>query len=129
MKKRIAVAAAFAACLALRAAVWPQNEPTEETPALPTPPPATATHPDVPEIPSIGEIITPEEEKADATQPEPVEEVAAAQEPEQLPVQTPPSSELHNHTERNTTLPQEPEPTPTSPDSAPDDMVYVPGFG
>lgn len=29
----------------------------------------------------------------------------------------------------NGTLPQEPEPTPTSPDSAPDDMVYVPGFG
>lgn len=31
MKKRIIIAAAFAACLALCAAVWPQNKPLEET--------------------------------------------------------------------------------------------------
>ena len=37
MKKRVITAAAFAACLALCAAVWPQDQPAGETPALPTP--------------------------------------------------------------------------------------------
>ena len=129
MKKQLITVTTFAACLALCAAVWPQNEPAEETPAPPELPAVIATQPAVPETPEIEEIIMPEEEKTDAMQPEPVEEVAAAPEPEPLPVQTPPSSEVHNHTERNTTLSQEPEPTPASPDSAPDNMVYVPGFG
>ena len=129
MKKQIAVATAFAACLALCAAVWPQNEPAEETPALHTLPAVIAAQPKAPEITEAEECIMPEEERADATQPEPVEEVATAPEPEPLPVQTPPSSEVHNLTERNTTLQQEPEPAPASPDRTLDDMVYVPGFG
>ena len=119
MKKQIAVATAFAACLALCAAVWPQNEPAEETPALHTLPAVIAAQPKVPEKPETEEIIMPEEEQTDTMQPE----------PEPWPVQTPPSGEVHNHTERNTTLPQELEPAPTSPDSTPDNMVYVPGFG
>ena len=51
MKKRVITAAAFAACLALCAAVWPQDQPAGETPALPTPAAVIATQPEVPEIP------------------------------------------------------------------------------
>lgn len=61
MKKRIITVAAFAACLALCAAMWPQSEPAEETPAVPTPIAVTATQPKLLEIPEIEEIITPEE--------------------------------------------------------------------
>lgn len=38
MKKRIITSTAFAACLALCAAMWPQNDPAVETSVLPTPP-------------------------------------------------------------------------------------------
>ena len=124
MKKRIITAAAFAACLALCAAVWPQNEPAEETPVPPTPTAVIAIQSEVPETP---EIIMPKEEKADATQPEPVDEAAPA--PEPIPAQAAPSSELQAIPEQNATPPQETEPAPVSPDSTPDNMVYVPGFG
>ena len=70
MKKRIITAAAFAACLALCAAVWPQKQPAGETPALPTPAAVIATQPEVPEIPEIEEVKSSEEEKARETLPE-----------------------------------------------------------
>ena len=50
MKKRI-ITAAVAACLALWAAVWPQDEPAGETPTPTTPAAVIATQPEVPEIP------------------------------------------------------------------------------
>ena len=62
MKKRIIVTAAITACLALCAAVWPQAETIEETPALPIPPAVIAAQPEVPEMPEIEEIIMTEEE-------------------------------------------------------------------
>ena len=127
MKQRIITAAAFAACLALCAAAWPQNEPAEETPALPTSPAVIATQPEAPEKPEIEEIIMPEEEKVDVTQPEPVEEIAT--EPEPTPTKTPPASEVQATPEQNDIPLQESVPAPAPPDSAPDDMVYVPGFG
>ncbi len=127
MKKRIIIAATFAACLVLCAAVWSQSEPAEEIPAALTQTAVTTTQPEVPEIPEIEEIIMPEEEKADAAQSEPVEETVTAREPSSI--QIPPSSEVQALSEQNVTPPQEPEPTPTSSDSAPDNMVYVPGFG
>ena len=127
MKKRFIVTAAFAACLALCAAVWPQSEPVEETPALPTPPAVIAAQPEVPKMPKIEEIIMPKEEKADATQPEPVDEAAPA--PEPIPAQAAPSSELQAIPEQNATPSQEPEPAPVSSNITPDNMVYVPGFG
>lgn len=127
MKKRIVAAATSAACLAMRAAVWPQSEPTEETPELPTPTAVIATQPEVPETPEIKEIIMPEKEKTDVTRPEPICESAAA--PEPTSTQTPPASEAQATPKRNATPPQVPEPTPASPDSAPDNIVYVPGFG
>ena len=127
MKKQIAVATAFAACLALCSAVWPQSEPVEETPTLLTPPAVTAAQPEVPKMPKIEEVIMPEEEKTDEMQSEPIQEVTT--EPEPTPTQTPPASELQAIPEQNATPPQEPEPAPASPDSFPDNMVYVPGFG
>lgn len=63
MKNRFITAAAFAACLALCAAVWPQKQPAGETPALPTPAAVIATQPEVPEIAEMEEVIPPEEKK------------------------------------------------------------------
>lgn len=122
MKKRIVTAAVLAACLALCAAVWPQKQPAEETPALPTPAAVIATQPEVPEIAEMEEVISPEEEKVEATLPELVEEADIA--PEPSPTQTPPESEVQAPSEQDVTPQQEPEPAP-----APDNMVYVPGFG
>ena len=122
MKKRIITAAAFAACLALCAAVWPRNESAGETPALPTPAAVIATQPEVPEIPKIEEVKSSEEEKARETLPELVEEADIV--PEPSPAQTPPVSEVPVLPEQDATPQQEPEPAP-----APDNMVYVPGFG
>ncbi len=60
MKKRVITAAAFAACLALCAAVWPQNEPVEGIPAAQTPVVVTATTPEVPEVPETVEAVMAE---------------------------------------------------------------------
>ena len=127
MKKRIIASTAFAACLALCAAMWPQNDPAVETSVLPTPPAVIAAQPEVSEMPEIEEIIMPEEEKTDVTQPEPVKEAATALRPS--PIQATPSSEVQASPEQNATPPQETEPAPTSLDRTPDNMVYVPGFG
>ena len=127
MKKRIITTAVFAACLALCAAVWPQKQPAEATPALPTPDAVIATQPEVPEIAEMEEVIPPEEEKAEATLLELVEEADIV--PEPSPAQTPSASEVPVLPEQDVTPPQEPEPAPASPDSAPDNMVYMPGFG
>ena len=127
MRKRSITTATFAACLALCAAVWPQNEPAVETPVLPTPPAVIATQPEVPEKPEIEEIIMPEEEKADVAQPEPVHE--SATDPEPTPTQTPPVREVQAPPEQNDASLQESVPAQVSPDSTPADMVYVPGFG
>ena len=127
MKKRIITAATFAACLALCAAVWPQNQPAGETPALLTPAAVIATQPEVPEIPEIEEVIPPEEETVKATLPELVEEADIV--PEPSPVQTPSESEVQASPEQDATPTQEPEPAPALLDSVPDNMIYVPGFG
>ena len=126
MKKRIITVAAFAACLALCAAVWPQKQPVGETPALSTPAAVIATQPEVPKMPEMKEVITPEEEKSEATLPELVEEADIAL--ELSPAQTPPPSEVPVPPEQDATPQQEPGSAP-APDSAPDNMVYVPGFG
>ena len=127
MKKRVITAAAFAACLALCAAVWPQDQPAGETPALPTPAAVIATQPEVPEIAEMEEVIPPEEEKAEATLLELVEEADIV--PEPSPAQTPPASEVPVPPEQDTTPQQEPEPASASHESTSDNMVYVPGFG
>ena len=126
MKKRIITAAAFAACLALCAAVWPQQQPAGETPALPTPAVVIATQPEIPEIAEMEEVISPEEEKTEATLPELGEKGDIV--PAPSPAQTPPESEVQAPSEQDATPQQEPEPAPV-PDNEPDNMVYVLGFG
>ena len=126
MKKRIITTAAFSACLALCAAVWPQKQPAEATPMVPTPAAVIATQPEVPEIAEVEEVIPPEEEKSEATLSELVEEADIV--PKPSTTQTPPASEVPVQPEQNATPHQEPEPAPT-PDSVSDNMVYVPGFG
>ena len=81
MKKQIVSAAAFAACLALYAAVWLQNEPAAETSALPTPAAVVAIKPEVPELPEIEEIVISEEEKIETTAPDQTEETVTFPEP------------------------------------------------
>ena len=63
MKKRIIATAAFAACLALCATVWPQNQPAGETPALPAPAAVITTQPEFPKIPEMDKVILPEEKR------------------------------------------------------------------
>ena len=126
MKKRIITVAAFTTCLALCATVWPQNESAGETPTPTTPAAVIATQPEVPEIPEIEEVISPEEEKTEAILPELVEEVDIAPEPSSA--QTSPASKVPVPPEQDATPPQKPESTP-APDSEPDNMVYMPGFG
>lgn len=53
--------------LAVCAAMWPQNEPAEETPAPPKPAAVIAAQPEVLEMPEIEDSIMPEEEKTDTT--------------------------------------------------------------
>ena len=125
MMKRIITVIAFAACLALCAAVWPQKQPVGETPAPSTPAAVIATQPEVPKMPEMKEVITPEEEKSEATLPELVEEADIA--PEPSPAQAPPPSEVPIPPEQDATPQQEPEPAP-APDSEQDNIVYVPGF-
>ena len=77
-------------------------------------------------MPEMKEVITPEEEKAKATLSELSEETDIV--PEPSPAQTPPPSEVPVPPEQDAEPRQELEPTP-APDSKPDNMVYVPGFG
>ena len=121
MKKRIVTAAVFAACLAMCAAVWPQNEPIEETPAYPLPVAVTAAHPEVPEMPKIEEVIIPEKDKVYVVEPEQAETTTPT--PEPIQTSTPPEKE------KTAEQKHEPEAASAAPNTTPDNMVYVPGFG
>lgn len=103
MKKQIITAAAFAACLALRAAAWPQKQSSGETPELPTPAAVIATQHKVPKTPETKKVISPEEEKSKAILPELVEKADIA--PEPSPAQTHPASEVPVPPEQDTTPP------------------------
>lgn len=130
MKKRIIIAAAFTACLALCATVWPQAETVEETPAPPQTPAVSAPEPIVAEVKLETEIDLPtEKEKAATPQPEPPHETT--NEPEPAPVEasaapnTRPTAESE-HAPEPTLVPA---PAQTVTDLQPGDMVYVEGFG
>ena len=88
MKKRIIIAAAFTACLALCAAMWSQAETIEETPALPQTPAVSAPEATVVELETEAETALPsEKEKAAIPQPEQTQEVVT--EPKSAPAETP----------------------------------------
>ena len=138
MKKRIIIATAFTACLALCAAVWPQTEKVEKTP---TPSETTAATTLRPTLPEPEELILPEiTEKQESGMPE--AESAPEVATEELPI---PAQEIEDEaeTEQESAPPTQTDsipvqPTQPEPKSAPEpiandnelaDMVYVPGFG
>ena len=138
MKKRIIVTAAITACLALCAAVWPQAETVEKTPA---PSETTAVTTPRPTLPETEELVLPaitEKQESGMPEAESAPEVTA----EELPVPTP-EKEDEPVAEQESAPPAQTDPAPVQPaqpepKSAPEpiandneltDMVYVPDFG
>ena len=138
MKKRIIIAAAFTACLALCAAVWPQTEKVGKTP---TPSETAAVTTPRPTLPEPEELILPEiTEKQESGMPE--AESAPEVATEELPI---PAQEIEDEAEteqesapltQTDSIPVQP--TQPEPKSAPEpiandnelaDMGYVIGFG
>lgn len=130
MKKRIIVAATFTTCLALCAAVWPQAETVEETPAPNETTIVSAPEPIVAEVKLETEInLLTEKEKAESLQPEPPHETTNEPEPTPVEATVTPNARLTSESE----YAPEPIPAPaqaqTVTDLQPGDMVYVEGFG
>ena len=138
MKRRFIVTTAITACLALCAAVWPQAETVEKTPA---PSETAAVTTPRPTLPEPEELILPEiTEKQESGMPE--AESAPEVATEELPI---PAQEIEDEaeTEQEYAPPTQTDsipvqPTQPEPKSAPEpiandnelaDMVYVPGFG
>ena len=136
MKKRIIIATAITACLALCAAVWPQTEKVGKTPA-PSETAAVTTPRST--LPEPEELILPAiTEKQESEMPE--AKSAPETTTEELPV---PAPEIEDEpvAEQKSAPPTQTDPTPVHPtqsESAPEpitndnglaDMVYVPGFG
>ena len=136
--KKLIMTTVIAACLALCAAVWPQNEVIEETPAPTQPPAVSAPEATVVELETAVETtLLAEEEKAitpqiEAPQEIPTGPVPAPIEPPAAPVAQP-TAELEVAQEVNHELAPEPTPEPGTEQAVVDqqsnDMVYVPGFG
>lgn len=130
MKKRIIIAVAFTACLALCAAVWMQAETVGETPAPPQTPAVSAPEPIVAEVKLETEIdLPPEKEKTVTPQPEPPYETTNEREPAPVEASAAPNARPMSESEHA----PEPTPVPASvqaiTDLQPGDMVYVEGFG
>ena len=138
MKKRIIIAAAITACLALCAAMWPQAETVRETP---TPSETTAVIAPQPTLPEAEKPVLPVvTEKQESGMPE--AESAQETTTEELPV---PAPEIEDEpvAEQKSAPPTQTDPTPVQPaqlepKTAPEsiandnelaDMVYVLGFG
>ena len=138
MKKRIIITATITACLALCAAVWPQTEKVEKTPA---PSEKTAVTTPRPTLPEPEELILPaitEKQESGMPEAESAPEVAT----EELPIPVP-EIEDEAETEQEYVPPTQtdsipvqltqPEPKsalePIANDNELADMVYVPGFG
>lgn len=135
MKKRIIVTAAITACLALCAAVWPQAETIEETPAPHQTTTVIAPEATIVELKTEAETVLPSE-KENAGIPQSEQTREAVTEPKSAPAEIP-------------AVQSAPEPAPVpevsyglAPEQAAEppvakttieppsgDMVYVPGFG
>lgn len=138
MKRRFIVTTAITACLALCAAVWPQAETIEETPALPETPAVTAPQPTLQGAEKPVLPVVTEKKETEMPEAESAPEVAA----EELPIPVP-EIEDEAETEQEYVPPTQTDsipvqPTQPEPKSAPEpiandneltDMVYVPGFG
>ncbi len=138
MKKRIIIAAAFTACLALCAAVWPQAERDEEIPTSSETATVTTSQPTLPKPEKLILPAITEKQESGMPEAESAPEVAA----KELPI---PALEKEDEpvAEQESAPPTQTDPTPVQPmqpepKSAPEpiandnelaDMVYVPGFG
>ena len=136
MKKRIIIATAFTACLALCAAVWPQTEKVEKTPAPSKTANVTTPRPTLPETEELVLPAITEKQESGMPEAESAPEVAA----KELPTPAP-EIEDEAEIEQKSAPPTQTESAPVHPtqsESAPEpiandnelaDMVYVPGFG
>ena len=136
--KKLIMTTVIAACLALCAAVWPQNEVVEETPAPTQTPAVCAPETTVAKLKTEVEAAPlAEKEKAIAPRIEAPQEIPA--EPKAMPIEPPaapvaqPTAELEvaqeaDHEAAPESTP-EPASAPTVINQQPGDMVYVPGFG
>lgn len=130
MKKRIIIAAAFTACLALCAAVWPQAETVGETPAPPQTPAVSAPEPIDAEVKLETEIdLPPEKEKAVTPQPEPPHETTNEPEPAPVEASAAPNTRPTAESEHAPEPTPAPDPAQAVTDLQPGDIVYVEGFG
>lgn len=141
MKKRIivtAVTAAITACLALCAAVWPQAETVEKTPAPSETTAVTTPRPTLPEAEKPVLPVVTEKKESEMPEAESAPEVAT----EELPIPVPEIEDEAETEQEYVPLTQTDsipvQPTQPEPKSAPEpiandnelaDMVYVPGFG
>ena len=136
MKNRIIIAAIFTACLALCAAVWPQAETVEKTPAPSETTAVTTPRPTLPEAEKPVLPVVTEKKESEMPEAESDPEVTA----EEMSAPTP-EIEKQFEAEQKSAPPMQTEPAPVHPtqsESAPEpiandnelaDMVYVPGFG
>ena len=132
--KKFIMATVIAACIALCAAVWPQNKAPEETPVLPPTPAVCAPEGTVAELKTEAKTTPPAEKEKEEVPPTafPTE---VAIETENAPVETPAVHQVQPTPESEATsepAPEPaPEPTPEPPAQATQmgDMVYVEGFG
>ena len=136
MKRRFIVTTAFTACLALCAAVWPQTEKVEKTPAPSETANVTTPRPTLPEAEKPVLPVVTEKKESEMPEAESAPEVAT----EELPIPAP-KIEKQFEAEQKSAPPMQTEPAPVHPtqsESAPEpkandnelaDMVYVPGFG
>ena len=138
MKKRIIIATAFTAYLALCAAVWPQTEKVEKTPAPSETAAVTAPQPTLQGAEKPVLPVVTEKKETEMLEAESNPEVTA----EEMSAPTP-EIEKQFEAEQKSAPPMQTEPAPVQPaqlepKTAPEsiandnelaDMVYVPGFG
>ena len=124
MKKRIAIAVAITASLALWADVSPQTAVDKETPALTPTPPVIAPQAPLPEPTEPAMPLTTETEEVDGTIADHVLEEADEQPSAPTPA---PTAENQTVSPPEPPASLEPEIETIGDNSA--DMVYVPGFG
>lgn len=131
MKKRIIIAAAFTACLALCAAVSPKIEMVEKAPRPDSTPVVTAPQSMLLVLEEWSMTLTTEKEPVEATELEPAPE-AIIESPTALSLE-PPAAESQTKPELEPPVQPEPEQKPESEQECTNinsgTVVYVPGFG
>ena len=129
--KKLIMATVIATCLALCAAVWPQNEAVEKTTPIPTQIPAvSAPEATVAELKTEVEIVPPtEKEKVEVPQSEPLHETIHELELAPMEVPAAPKAQPTPEAEPAPESTPAPNPVQTLIDPQSGDMVYVEGFG